>query len=185
MISEDDFLEHFGVKGMKWGQRKAVTAEVQAKRDKKAGYYTNRSANIQREIDKLDLRTPRSAMAARDIAATRHVLMKAKMRSDKDAEAKRAGKLSSQQKKNLVVGGAVIGIFIASKMSQRASSLPKGPPSNSVADVIRKTKEEQMYSLTRMHKEGKMDAAQYKAFAAKLNERYDKKIAEALKETFT
>lgn len=192
MIDEDveDFLAHYGIKGMHWGIRNSrptsVSAETIAKREKKAKNFDKRAARAQRSLDILDTKTPRSPLHAQQMADTRQTLLNRKARAEKDAARKRAGKLTSTQRKDLAIGGAVLGLFVAAMIADNKPmrDIPK-KRSGSVEDLIRQTQDEQMYSLRRMHQEGKMDKAQFEAFSKKLNERYDRKVADALRDAMT
>lgn len=108
-----DFIEHFGVKGMRWGvvkeenQAKATAdAEKRAKREASAKKYDERAAVAQREIDKLDKIVPKNQYEQSMLKAQKMGFLLEKKQAEKDAQAKRDGKLTDKQRK--IVKGAVI-----------------------------------------------------------------------------
>jgi hypothetical protein len=137
----DDFLAHFGVKGMKWGVRKeealsgdssvsskqesrvqakaAKTAEAemktaatQVKRNEAAKKYEMRADLAATRISELQNTSYKYKFQQRDANKQIHELEKIKATAIKDAEAKRQGKLSSNQKK-VIIGAAIVGTIIA------------------------------------------------------------------------
>ncbi len=82
----------------------------------------------------------------------------------------------------LVVAAWVASLFISeAKLKTKNIRPPSSSKAKSVADLINDRRNVEVSSLTRMHKEGKMDADQFKNFSTILNARYDRKVAEALK----
>lgn len=106
----DDFLAHFGVKGMKWGVRKEekTSGRRQARRERKAQKFIAKSDLLQTKISELDIAKNQATSAFRRNQITREQnrLSSRKKRALSDAEAKRQGKLSSNQKK--VLAGATV-----------------------------------------------------------------------------
>ena len=101
----DEFLEHYGIKGMRWGVRR-TDEELRNSREKKAKKYDARAAKIQKRIDALGPyqinrrgETRKSLTVARDRALT-------------DAKLKREGKLSTGQKKT-AKGAAITAAILA------------------------------------------------------------------------
>lgn len=134
IIEESIYLEHFGIKGMRWGVKNKKTSVSKPK--KKLTKEQRQMRNISRALIGIKL-----------------------------------------------VAGAM---FLAAALSdKRANTIPKNRSykSPSVEQVIRNTQKTQVSSLTRMHKEGKMDAEQYKNFKKILDARFDRKVADALKNT--
>ncbi len=171
IIEESAYLEHFGVKGMKWGvirqrYRKAHARSTQ----KRASVYKN--------------------IASRDPSI--HNKSMARTAQQKADRAKRweAGKPTRLDKAHravsaawvVAIGGVVTAAIISEHGRTPTRDLPR--PSrvtkSSVEQMIRNEHATQLSSLTRMHKEGKMDADQFKKFSESLAKRYDRKIAEAL-----
>jgi hypothetical protein len=108
-------LVHFGVKGMKWGVRRdrEVSPGRQAKREAKAQKFVQKSADLQKQIKTLQTKKSdqnfiRKTFTEDKIAA----LQRKQAQAEKDAEAKRQGKLSRKQKQ-VVVGAAVVGTLVA------------------------------------------------------------------------
>ena len=132
-------LQHFGVKGMRWGVRKKQDApkhefntspQTRAKRDAKAKKFEDKSAEYQRRIDAgnkkiADLSQGPSTLFTKvkinQLRQDQRILEDAKESADKHAQAKREGKLTPTQKKLLiggaVVGGLIIGGVVASQIN--------------------------------------------------------------------
>lgn len=111
-LTYEEYLAHFGVKGMKWGVRKEkkVSSEVQSKRDIKAKKYTDRATSYQKQIDALNQSGKKRKMRkAKNIEKDRD-------RALNDAERKRQGKLSTTQKK-VAIGAAIVGTLITAKVA--------------------------------------------------------------------
>lgn len=128
-------LQHFGVKGMRWGHRKKQDApkhefntspETRAKRDAKAAKYEKRSEDLQKRIDngkrvitRLENEKARGNVGTKvlntitisNLRQDQQILVKQKISMDKHAEAAREGRLTPTQKK-LLIGGAVVGALI-------------------------------------------------------------------------
>lgn len=113
IIEESVYLEHFGVKGMHWGQRKEkeVTPEERAKREGKAKKFDARAEMFQTRIDELKAYQPKSNFQRQALNAQIQDTTKFRDTALKDAEAKRQGKLSTGQKK-LVKGAAIAGAIV-------------------------------------------------------------------------
>jgi hypothetical protein len=137
----DEFLAHFGVKGMKWGVRKEEalsgdssvnakqearvqakaaktaaaemkTAATQVKRNENAKKYEIRADLASTRISELQNATYKYKFQQKDANKQIKMLEDVKATALKDAEAKRNGKLSSNQKK-VVIGAVVVGAIIA------------------------------------------------------------------------
>lgn len=165
MPNVEEFLEHHGVKGMKWGVRKK--------------YLNFRANDAQRVANRAKAASELqpNVFTARGARKTQDTADRLQRRVD--------GKETKQDRnvryaKNAVAGALIAGLLITAVGAEKTSSLPK-KPSNSVVDVLKRTQSEQMSSLTRTFKEGHMNEAQYKQFAKSLNDRYARKIAEAAK----
>lgn len=116
----EEFLAHFGVKGMKWGvvkddsstSTKSVSTETQAKREARAQKFETKAVGYQNSIDTLTNTTYKNALSRRSANSDIQSLQKAKEQALKDADSKRQGKLSSNQKK-VIIGAAVVGTIVA------------------------------------------------------------------------
>jgi hypothetical protein len=161
------FLEHYGKKGMQWGVRQKFRNQRAKSTQKQA---TLKKGIAQRKP------TPLNKAAAN----------KAQKTADR-AKRWEKGKPTKTDKRHRAVSASVLGVvgayvalsIVASFGNRPVSSLPK-TPSPKVGDIIRQEHATQLSSLTRMHKEGKMDAAQFKKFSETLGKRYDRKLAEVL-----
>lgn len=120
----DEFLAHFGVKGMHWGvvhkplpngrikkTPEMKTEERQVSREAKAQKYVKRAAGYQTQIDKINSQN-HSWLTARSAKKQVTELKKHQQIALADAEKKRQGKLSSGQK-HVVIGAAVVAGILA------------------------------------------------------------------------
>lgn len=113
----DDFLAHFGVKGMKWGVRKkqpkTVSRDVQDRRDARAVKFTVKAEMAQTKISQLKTANETANFLSR--ASNNSKIKKLTKERDialKDADRKREGKLSSKQRKVAIGAGVVAGIIV-------------------------------------------------------------------------
>lgn len=112
MITDEevlDYLEHFGVKGMRWGVRKS-SEQKQSNRNAKAQKYLNKAADIQKQIDTVK-NTKNIGFYSRSLKIQK--LTEEKRTAEKDAELKRQGKLSTKQKQVAIGVGVAAGILAA------------------------------------------------------------------------
>lgn len=123
------FLEHHGVKGMKWGARRREDKSV--RREAKAQKYESRAKVASGKADKAAERV-RSAdsqlrlkprFGKRQIKRNRQMWLEEQRRQEKirdqaknDAERKRHGKLSQNQKK-VLIGAGVVAALVATKVT--------------------------------------------------------------------
>ncbi len=108
----DDFLAHYGVKGMRWGHRKSEE-EVTAGREIKAQKFINKAAALQTRISDLQKSeriTPGVAMRIGELEVQKRTALA-------DADAKRNGKLSSTQKK-VALGATITAGLVAAYIVQ-------------------------------------------------------------------
>lgn len=166
----DDYLSHYGKKGMKWGVRQKFRDQRAKSTQKKA---TLKKGVAQRNPTTMNKAEARNAQATADSAKrwAKGTPTKTDKRNRRD-KAVTAGVL-------LAAGVYLTAGLVSAYGNRTVSSLPK-TPSPKVGDFIRQEHATQLSSLTRMHKEGKMDAAQFKKFSETLGKRYDRKLAEAL-----
>jgi hypothetical protein len=134
-------LEHHGIKGQRWGVRKRqdvpnhtfnTSPDKQAARNAKAKKFEDRSADLQRRIDagnknisKLNAEQAPNVFTKVKLSQLKQdqrILEQAKADADKNAQAKREGKLTPTQKK-LLIGGAVIGgLIVAGVVAKQVDS---------------------------------------------------------------
>lgn len=122
MDDVENFLSHYGVKGMKWGVRKdrdsSGNRTLTSRQQSRVDNLTARSArtevtvrDLRREMDSL----PRSVsgnIKRANIASSVKELEKYQNQLDKDADAIRKGRLTSNQKA-MIAGAIVVGGFAA------------------------------------------------------------------------
>ncbi|QFG09116.1 amidase [Arthrobacter phage Sporto] len=111
-VEVDDFLAHYGVKGMRWGHRKSEE-EVTERREAKAQKFVNKAAAFQTRIDELE----KSGMSKYAVGIRTDELKKERDRALSDADAKRQGKMTSTQKK-VVIGASITAGLLATYLVQ-------------------------------------------------------------------
>lgn len=115
-------LVHYGVKGMKWGVRKKRDGGgggKQARREARAKKFDTKSAGLKNQINQLEANKQRQSAFGRSVTNRKIAdLQKKKAQADKDAEAKRQGKLSRRQKQ-VIVGAAVVGTLVAAGVTYK------------------------------------------------------------------
>lgn len=119
----EDFLAHYGVKGMRWGVVHEVDSDGMAtktvdkekskqdKREAKAQKFEKQAANVQTRIDQLNTTDAKTTYAKYVKDTELKDLTKIRNQALSDAEAKRQGKLTSTQKK-VIIGAAVTAVVI-------------------------------------------------------------------------
>lgn len=122
----DDFLAHYGVLGMHWGQRKAeepVSAETQARRDSRAKKFKTRATSASTKINKLKTANETANGLTRAINTNKiKKLSKERDYNLKNAKLKTEGKLSDKQKKLLIAGSVAAGIILAAAAAKSIDS---------------------------------------------------------------
>jgi hypothetical protein len=110
----DDYLAHYGVKGMRWGHHKSeeAVAERQVKREAKAQAFEGKAAALATKMEELQM----GKMSPGRVARIQE-LDKERMTALSDAEAKRNGKLTSKQKK-VIVGASIAAGLVAAYVVQ-------------------------------------------------------------------
>jgi len=157
----EDFLEHVGVKGMKWGTRKS-SSDKNNNQGSKSSTKPPLTAKQKKEKDRKKqeiFNKVLSAGVATVYAAMfiSSILVSAENQKFKDQNARNQN--SRNQKTNIT----------------------RPPKPKSAADIINDRRNVEVSSLKRMHREGKMDADQLKNFSTILNARYDRKVDAAKK----
>ncbi len=122
-LPEDvEFLEHWGVKGMRWGVRN--DKERQARREQKAKKYDARAQMLQTKISEIDAKLAtkkRYSFGAQRLRDQKFYLVEDHKTAIKDAEAKRQGKLSKGQKtaiKGAAIAAGIIAAYTAYSVAQ-------------------------------------------------------------------
>lgn len=123
MITEEDIfdhLEHFGIKGQRWGVRKSP-AQLKAHREGKAQKYVDKAADAQKQIDFYKSRPARFGQKRGERFKVKD-LEKIKTQAIKDAQSKREGKLSKKQKQVAVGAGVAVALLAAYGASHSLNS---------------------------------------------------------------
>lgn len=110
-VDVDRVLEHFGIKGMKWGVRKQRS---QSDRERSAQKHTDKANDFQKRIDGLNARSPRTFYGRNQVKNQVHTLTVYRDKALKDAEAKRQGKLTDAERKT-AKGVEVVGVLATAK----------------------------------------------------------------------
>lgn len=127
-LTYDDYLMHYGVKGMKWGVRKGEKkAAREVKRQVKSEKFKTKAANVDAHINDINAQMKalppgvRSMMKRSSLKSNKRDLTVHRDRLLKDADRAAKGKLTTNQR-TLVVGAVVVGTLVGgaklSKMSQ-------------------------------------------------------------------
>lgn len=123
-----EYLEHYGVKGMRWGVRKdreTKERDKATKRSEKAQKYKDRAAAYQKEIDDLNAIRPRSGRERKSRDKQKTELLSKRNQALEDAERKEQGKLTKKQKR-LVIGGTVVAAVVAASVTYSTVSSGEG-----------------------------------------------------------
>ena len=117
---EEFYLQHYGVKGMKWGVRKkretgsrikgkAVSAEKQARRDGKAAKHETRAKKYGDAADALEkeLGSTKGFISRKTLENKIKDLRKVQMSALDDANRKREGRLSKGERNAAIVAGVI------------------------------------------------------------------------------
>lgn len=128
----DIYLEHYGVKGMKWGvinedklkgrdsAPKEVSAEKQAKRETRAQRHVERAHMYDTQIKELKVQKFKGSDAARQRDQRDMQVLDLQARKERaiaDAEQTRSGRLTQNQKR-VLIGAAVVGAIVAYKVGE-------------------------------------------------------------------
>lgn len=119
--SQEMNLAHYGVKGMKWGVRKEQraankerrSAEKAEKRETKAQKFDKVASKAQSQIDKINSKTDQNFIQRRMNAQSVSDLTKIRDQAQTDAQLKRDGKLTTNQRRVAVAGAAVGAVLLA------------------------------------------------------------------------
>lgn len=113
IITYEEYLAHYGVKGMKWGRRKGSKKPLSARKTKKVEKLERKADTHNAHLKELRKLSGKPKVA-RDPRYHRQVrqTMKKRDRADYDAKAIKAGKLTVNQKRAVRTAVAA-GIFFA------------------------------------------------------------------------
>lgn len=140
---ENDELAHFGVLGMRWGVRKDAggsqeraqakqnkIVERQKKRDARAAKWITKAEQYNSEIRRLDSAVVKNKRQQKRINKDKLELHKNAEEAVRNAEARRKGKLTSNEKK-LIIGASVVAAVIAANVIQ--DKIQSGEAQRSIA----------------------------------------------------
>lgn len=108
MMTEDDFLEHAGVKGMKWGKRKAEGPEGPSRKELRGMNKVARAENREAAASARRNAKPEETMPARSNYATKEQFVAARAKFDKKNDAaisKARGDLASGKAEQKIIDG--------------------------------------------------------------------------------
>jgi hypothetical protein len=148
----DAFLEHHGVKGMKWGVRRSINIQRQ-RRAKKYGDKSKKPLTLAQKRARHERNIGRASVGLRIAAGT---LVAATLL----ARAKAGPNIPNDFR----LGG------------DGGKTFAKG--AKTAKDIINAERDSQLSSLIRTHKEGHIDKDQLTNFMKILNARYDRKLAD-------
>lgn len=124
-LTYDDYLEHYGVKGMKWGVRKSDkersakrTAKKEARQEKTTNRYLKKADASTKVADQFREQAEKSRFS---YFKKGHLKDAAKYDKEaefyrSEAELAKSGKMTKTQKR-VVIGAAVVGTLVASKIA--------------------------------------------------------------------
>lgn len=131
IVEEATYLEHYGKKGMKWGSRKTPSESRLAKREAKGQKFDAKAARTKGDLDKVDARleTVTRKYYRDNLLEQKKALTKQHLRELKNADASRAGKMTSGQKKTVAataaLGAAGIALIVKHQGDVKVSNLRK------------------------------------------------------------
>lgn len=118
-VAVEDFLAHYGVKGMKWGVRNedkpsgtSPKRTKQEKRDDKSKAFTDKAAEYRTQINELKTKRDTTTKTYERGVYTRQIrsLQKKEQQAKNDAKASKEGRLTTNQKRALIAGGVVLSV---------------------------------------------------------------------------
>lgn len=167
----EDFLTHHGVKGQRWGVRHPES------------FNRVHRVSAGTETRKLNINRAKSFGGGNKDAIGKEIRNKQnKIPLTKQERIQRNNRRVAIAKFSVrvVATSLFVAAILASNHSTPVNHIKVNKP-QSVADIINAERNVKVSSLKRMHKEGKMDSDQAKNFLKILNDRYDKKIVDAMK----
>lgn len=167
----EDFLAHHGVKGQRWGVRHPESFD---RIHRVAAGTETRKLNINKAKN---LDGGNKDSISKEIRNKQNKIPLTKQeRIDRNTRRVAIAKFSVR----VVATTLFVAAILASNHSTPVNHIKVNKP-QSVADIINAERNVKVSSLKRMHKEGKMDKDQAKNFLKILNDRYDRKIVDAMK----
>jgi hypothetical protein len=120
IVDEEVYLQHFGVKGMRWGVRNEQrAANKTARREKRAEKFDVKAKQLETDIKVAQAVANKSRGLRRGLANKKvRELREERDKALTDADLKRQGKLSTTQKK-VAIGASVAGAIVATTVTYK------------------------------------------------------------------
>lgn len=196
-MTADEFLEHHGIKGMRWGVRRAEKARANSDRMQEIARQRPVPVNvvaarrIKKKADRLELHQKRKVKKYGDKTKGRLTMAQKQARAERNIRRVRVGAVVATTVLYAAAQHAAMKNEASIRDWQKQHNSWKQQQSGwrqqaaapkvvkTVKDIINEERDVKVSSLIRTHKEGHIDKDQLANFLKVLNKRYDRKIFEA------